>query len=352
MSVVNLSGNMAKTSKLQSALLNDISDVVNQILATHFTDHVYANDANGTAGIAGADIDIDDGGAQDIEANNGIFYMIGGATYYVATDAAIDISADFDGAGDTIATSGDGVMWVFVDTAGTYDGETNAAAQDYGSPVEALASYSIADNTLPISGKCPVGAVQVTEGGSGTFTWGDDSLSAETDTYYSFQGVPQVTSAMASFAAHTTTSQIAYGAATIRLGTGTVVTLTGKAGVSFAGTDAVSSGSIGAFGLYALADDTEALVTLSTDAGANLNAARETVKALAPNPLLPLLGVVYVEAKKATFTAGTSLLDSAAYKVTYDTIGPGSNQFEVGRGGSAQFTALDSLFYVSGAGRP
>jgi hypothetical protein len=351
MSQVTLYGNVADTVKKHSALLNDISDRLNTLAARYFTNQVLGNDAAGTAGKTGVSLDVDDGGAQDVEFNNGIFYQIDGQTYYKAADAAIDISAECAGAGDTVTTSKAGAFWLFVDKAGNVDGDTaEGAAQAHASAVIALAQYSIAANTLPPVGDVAVGVISVVEGGSGTFTWGTGSITDETELYYSFQGLPSIESAIASFAAHSTATQIAYGAAVIVLGTGVRVTLTGKDGVSFAGTDSVAKGAVGAFGLYALADDTECLITL-TAAATSLQNAKDFVRDLAPNPLMPLLGVVYVEATRAAFVAGTSVLTSAAYTVSYVTHGPGANQVELGRGISGEFTALDHLVYAV-TGRP
>lgn len=346
MAEVLLYGNVQETVRKHSVLLNDISDLINQVLATKFTDQVLRSSAVGRAGVGLA---VDDGGAQDVQFDNAIHYQIDGIEYYKALDAAVDISAECAGAGDTVAQGTSGALWLFVDRAGAVDGETADGTDDYASAVIALAQYS-RSSQLPIANKVCVGVVQVTEGGSGAFTWGTDSITGETETYYSFHGLPGIESAIASLAAHTTATQITYGAGAIVLGTGVRVTLTGKAGVAFAGTDTVARGAVGAFLLYALADDTECLVTKGA-AYASLTAAQEAVRDMAPNPLMPLLGVVYVEARKAAFVAGTSALDSAAYRVTYTRMGPGTLQTELGRGLSGEFSALDHLRYAT-IGRP
>lgn len=346
MAEVILHGNVAQTVTKHSALLNDISDLVNQLVARKFANQVTGS---GGTGMAGCGLAVD-ASANDVQFDNAIFYTIAGQQYYKAIDAAIDISAECAGAGDTIALSGADAFWLAVDAAGNVDGETSHGAEAaFASEIIALAQYSLSAQ-LPIAGNCPVAVISVVEGGSGVFTWGTDSITDETEVYYSFHGLPSIESAIASLAAHSTASQIAYGAAVIVLGTGVRVTLTGKAGVAFAGTDTVARGKTGAFLLYALADDVECLVTKGA-AYDNLVAAQAAVRDMAVNPLMPLLGVVYVEAKLASFVAGTSVLSSAAYTVTYTRMGPGALQLAQGQGGSGEYAALDSLRYAA-TGRP
>ena len=64
---------------------------------------------------------------------------------------------------------------------------------------------------------------------------------------------------------------------------------TGKANVTFNSSTAVSRGSVGAYLLYALANDTEACVTQSST-HADLQTAKDAIRDMTPNPLLPLLG--------------------------------------------------------------
>ena len=301
-----------------------------------------ATDSEGRVGVGMAV----DASAQDVQFNNAIHYKIAGQTYYKDVDAAVDISAECVGAGDTVATSKAGALWMMVTTDGTVDGETDKAAQDYASAVLALAQYSIATNTLPVADHVPVGVIQVTEGGSGAFTWGTDSITAETETYYSFEGLPGIESAMASFALDAAAATITYGAVTFMLGTGVRVVATGKANVVFDDTTQVAVGKTGAYLLYALADDTEALVEVGA-AYADLQTAKDAVRDLAPNPLMPLLGAIYVTARLNAFTPATTLLDLNGIDTEFVTYGVTTDRQEHGRSSGSTFTPIDEVLHTA-----
>jgi len=340
-----LYGGLWKTMLVVLEIVNDLVARTNTQEAEGGANQVLSNDGAGTAGRTGCNIAVDSN-ANDVQFDNAFFYQINGQKYYKAVDAAVDISAECVGAGDTIATSGDGTFWMFVNTAGAVDGDTaNGTAEDQASPIATLAQYSLGSNTLPPgSDDVCVGAVQVTEGGSGAFTWGTDSITAEGETYYSFEGLPGIESALASFALDAAAATITYGAATFVLGTGVRVVATGKANVAFNGTTAVAVGKTGAYLLYALADDTEILVTVGS-AYDNLQAAKDAVRDLTPNPLMPVLGALYVTARLNTFTPGTTTLDLNGIDTTFVTYGTGTNKQEHGRDNGSMFTAIDDVLH-------
>ena len=266
-----------------------------------------------------------DASAQDVETDNAVKIRHNGADYDLAAAAAIDISA-LIGQASTVSTSKAGALWIFGNVDGsTMDVEPDKATQAYDSAVEALAQYSIATLTLPPSNSdVPVGVVQVTEGGSGAFTWGTDSITNETETYYSFNGAPTIISELASFAIGTTETAVTYGACKFRLGTGTVVTATGKANVTI-GTSTIADGYTGAFILYALADDTEVVVRVGTSGSAvdyaSYEAAQRGAWSKCYNPLMPELGILYVTNNSgATFTAGTTALTAKGITATFEII--------------------------------
>lgn len=307
-------------------LINEVRSTLNELISDNhlFGDCVLPTPAGAGAGFT------DSSSAENAKSANAITIRHKGMPFAVAVDTDIDISA-LTGGGDTVAQSKAGIMWLFANTAGAFDAETDKAASAYDSLIEALAQYSVATNTLPPgTDDVPVGAVAVVEGGSGAFTWGTDSIATETETYYSFEGRPGVLVAAASFAADSSAATFTYGAVTVRLGTGTKVAATGKANVTISGSN-VADGAVGAWLVYVLADDVEIAVQLGA-AYATLAAAQAAVLAHNPNPLLPLIGVIYVEnGSGATFVPGTTNLDATGVTTTCTTIGPEGDHLEIGR---------------------
>lgn len=291
-----------------------------------------------------------DANPEDVQFNNAIHYQILGQWYFKDFDAAVDISAECAGAGDTVTTSKAGALWMFIAADGSVDGETDKAAQDYASAVLALAQYSIATNTLPVASHVPVGVIQVTEGGSGAFTWGTDSITAETETYYSFEGLPGIESELASFALDAAAATFTYGAVTLMLGTGTRVVATGKANVVLNDATTTAIGKTAAYLLYVLADDTEACVLVGS-AYASVQAAKDAVRDLAPNPLMPVVGAIYVTAEKIAFVAATTNLDAVGITTEFVTYGVGANRQEHGRSNGTTFTPIDDVKFAA-SGRP
>jgi hypothetical protein len=261
-----------------------------------------------------------DANAADVELDAACVIQHRGMRYAFNAETAIDLSA-MAGGGATIAQAGSGAMWIFGNYNGTVaQAEVDVDAQAHADAVTALAQYSVATNVLPPTlGDVCVGVVQVTEGGTGTFTWGTDSITDETETYYSLNGAPGVITPLATFALEASEATFTYGAGVFRLGTATNVTLTGKDACVLSGS-VVEPGNVGAWLFYALADDVECVVQTGVT-HVSLDAARSHVKSLKPNPLLPLLGAIYIENGTASdFTPGTTELDVAGITATFDIV--------------------------------
>lgn len=260
-----------------------------------------------------------DANAEDIETDNAIVIQHKGLRYPVAAVSAFDISASGAAAGATITVSTSGVGWVFANTAGALDVEVDQDAQAYASVIAALAAYSTATNTLPPgTDDVPIGAIIVTEGGSGTFTWGTDSLTAETESYVDFAGVPGIETACASFAADASAATFTYGAGVVRLGSGVRVSYTGKANVAITGSN-IANGLYGAWLIYVRADDVEFAKQLDNDY-ASLAAAQAGVRDHNRNPYLAHIGTMYVRNNSgAAFVPGTTNLDATGITTTFET---------------------------------
>src|SRR3990167_8329699 len=169
-----------------------------------------------------------DANAYDIQMTNAVTLQRRRSFYSPAKVDPIDISALLPAAA-TVDQNDFGVLWVFQKVTGSSETGDIVVNQDktaagYTSAIEAIAQYSKPTRTLPPSDVyVPIGAVQVNEGGSGSFTWGTDSITAETETYYSLAGLPEVLIRAASLALDAGAATFTYGAATVRLGTGTGV---------------------------------------------------------------------------------------------------------------------------------
>lgn len=275
-----------------------------------------------------------DANANDIQMGAAISIYVKGHEFPVAIVDPIDTSTLSINT-KAISTSKSGAGWVFAKYDGTVDMQQAEDTAAHNSAIIALAQYAKPTNTLPpTSGHAPIGVVQVTEGGSGAFTWGPDSITAETKTYYSFRGLPGVITAIASFAVDAGAATFTYGAGVIRLGTATVVSLTGKANVTIAGS-VVATGAVGAWLVYALADDVEYALQLGATY-ANLAAAQAAVRDHTMNPLLAVIGVLYVENNSgADFTPGTTNLDARGVTTTCTIATPIGDSID----GSGDFTA-------------
>jgi hypothetical protein len=353
-------GELSKNGVTQGDLvdyLTDIKNVVNELQDDHATTKTVVdelvetvNDLISGTGVncvvyseeagSGCGLDVDDGNAEDIETNNDIVIRYNGALIRVAANADVDISADgITCDDDTITQAKAGAAYLFATTAGGLDLETVQAAGDKATAIDALAEYGHSSNIatyLAANEVVPIGCVQVTEGNSGTFTWGDDSISGETETFYSFEGVPRIITALSSFAAVADSTNFVYGTAVVRLGTGTRVALTGEATKSSEVGTAVATTKTGAWVVYALADDSVIAKQLGA-AYASKAVADAAVRDMTPNPLLPIIGYFTVEnASGSNFTMGTTKFDATGITATFNKVGPGANHVEIGRAALGQ----------------
>lgn len=258
-----------------------------------------------------------DTNAQDVETDNAIIVRRNGNDYLFAAQAAIDISTLSAGAA-TLGTSKSGIAYVFALPAGTADVEVDKDAQDYATVIEAWTAWFNSANTLPpSSGAVPIGAIEITEGGSGLYTWGTDSITAETEFYYDFVGKPAVETAAASFAIDASAAKVAYGAGIGRLGSGIRVSYTGKTAVVLTGSN-VADGGTGAWLLMILADDSERMVQLDNDYG-DLATARAAVRDYRKHPYLIHAATLYVVNRSgANFVPATTLLSAPGIETHFD----------------------------------
>ncbi len=257
-----------------------------------------------------------DANAFDIQMTNAVELFFRRNAEFPAKVDPIDISAVISAAA-TIDTNDFGVLWVFQKITGRAETgvvavDQDKTAADYTSAIAAWAQYSVASRTLPPSAHhVPIGAVLVNEGGSGSFTWGTDSITTETETYHDFEGVPEMLVQVATLALDGAAATFTYGGSgVIRLGDGTRVTLSGKTNVTIAGSN-VADGAFGAWLFYALADDTELAIQLGNSYGSQADA-QGALDNHVKNPYLALFGTLIVENQTgANFVPGTTNLDDA-----------------------------------------
>ena len=266
-----------------------------------------------------------DANPQDIQMTNAVTLHRHGAIYTPAKVDPIDISTLLSAAA-TIGTSKYGALWVFQKITGSTETgviavETDKDTADHTSLIMALSKFSVSARAMPDrSLYVPIGIVHVLEGGSGPFTWGADSIAAETETYYDLCGLPEVL-VPGTIALDAGAATFTYGAATLRLGTGLKVAATGKANVTIAGSN-IADGAVGAWLIYVMADDVEIAVQLGA-AYPDLASAKGAVADHRPNPMLPLIAAMYVvNASGGAFTPGTSKLDDTGFTTTFESFGP------------------------------
>lgn len=256
-----------------------------------------------------------DAAAQDAETDFAIDIRCGGLEFPLAAQAAIDISTKTIATpAATISTSASGAAWVFANPSGTVDVETDITTAAWTSAIQALAQYGHATRTLPPTTAgtemVPIGCIRITENASGPYTWGTDSITAEGGVYFSFNGQPGIITTCASLAKDTGAATFTYGAGKVRLGTGTVVSYTGKAGVTLSGSN-VAVGNTGAWVVYLLADDVEIAVQVTATGTDATGSAFSAVHSLKRNPLLPIIAEFYVTNRStADFVPGTTNLDA------------------------------------------
>ena len=289
----------------------------------------YAN-PNGVANTGTAAGLAVDANAQDIQMTNAVKLNFRGGLVSPAKVDPIDISAVI-GAAATIDINDRGVLWVFQKITGAAETgviavDQDKTAADYTSAIEAWAQYAVASRALPPSAHhVPIGAVFVNEGGSGSFTWGTDSITAEAETYHDFIVAPEMLVRVATLALDGSAPTFTYGASgVILLGDGTRVTLSGKANVTIAGSN-VADGKFGAWLFYALADDVEIAVQLGNAYGSQADA-QGALDDHVKNPYLALFGTLIVENQTgANFVPGTTNLDDTTeddITTTFEIKGP------------------------------
>lgn len=304
---------------------------------------------NGT--VAGLAVDAN---AEDVQMTNAVTLETRKSFYTPAKVDPIDISALLSAAA-TIDTGDHGILWVFQKLTGSSeDGviavETDKATADHTSAIMAWAQYAVSSRDLPDAELyVPIGAVHVNEGGSGAFTWGTDSITAETEAYHDFAGLPEILiredGTLALDAGNPT---FTYGAVTFRTGTGTRVAATGKANVTISGSN-VADGEVGAWLLYVLADDVEYALQLGNDYP-TLADAQAAVANHRKNPMLALFGVMYVQNESGgNFVPGTTNLDAANVTTTFATYGPRFDDVDDSDGTEVTVTATaDRMVTLTG----
>ncbi len=267
-----------------------------------------------------------DANAFDAQMTNAVTIVRNGAEVYPKKVDPIDISALMLAA--TIDQSKNGILWVFQqetgrDEAGVVDVEVDKTAADYSTAIEAWAQYSVATRTLPPSGiVVPIGAIHVLEGGSGPFAWGTDSITAETEAYHDFVDVPEMLVPVSTLALDGAAATYTYGGSGVmRLGDGSRVTLSGAVNQVIAGSN-VAAGKVGAWLLYALADDVELAIQLG-NGYESLADAQGALNHHVKNPYLALFGTLIVENDTVSnFVPGTTNLDATDITSTFEIKGP------------------------------
>jgi len=264
-----------------------------------------------------------DANAEDIQMTNDVTLQVVGSPHVTPSKVDPIVIDDLLSAAATIDTNDHGIMWVFQNPSGTADVETDKATAAHDSAIIAWAQYSKPSRTLPPEfGMVPIGAVHVNEGGSGAFTWGTGSITAETEAYHDFAGLPEVLIREdGTLALETSAPTFKYGAVTIRTGVGTRVAASGKVNVTISGSN-VAAGAVGAWLIYVLADDVEYALPLG-NAYPTLADAQAAVANHVKNPMLALIGAIYVvNGTVSNFIPGTTDLDAADIATTFETFGP------------------------------
>ena len=263
--------------------------------------------------------------AADIQMANAIQLVFRQEIVRPALVDPIDVSALLAAA--TIDVNDHGILWVFQQITGgmevgIIDVEVDKTAADYTSEIAAWAAWATAARTLPTrTHLVPIGAVHVNEGGSGSFTWGTDSIAAETEAYHNFTGIPEVLIRLASLVLDAGAATFTYGAATIRLGTGERIALTGNANIVISGSN-VADGDFGAWIFLALANDVEIAVQLGNNYPTLLDA-QAAITHHNRNPKLAHIGSMTVENQSGgNFVPGTTFLDAASVTTLFSTEGP------------------------------
>ena len=307
----------------------------NELITQLFPNEVVYSGSPGN----GAGLAIKAGGNADAKSANGIAVRYAGAIIPVAATDPIDIS-ELTAGGDTIAQDKHGVLAVFAKTDKSIDVESVKATADYTSLLDALADYCHSSNIATYLGAneavC-IGFIHVEEDNSGAFTWGTGVLDGETaNNYYDCEEQPRIVSTLASLAADGSASTFTYGAGVVVLGDGSRIALTGEVNKASEVGSAIAASKVGAWVIYALADDTVISKQLG-NAYATKAAADAAVRDMVPHPYLPIIGYFTVEnGTESAWTMGTDNFDDTDITTTMNKVGPGSDHVEIGRAALSQ----------------
>ena len=300
-----------------------------------------------------AGLAVDNTNAFDAQMTDRVTIIRNGSEAYPAKVDPIDISALMAAA--TIAQSKHGILWVFQqetggEETGVVDVEVDKTAADYSSAIAAWAQYSVASRTLPPSGiVVPIGAIHVEEGGSGAFTWGTGSITAETEAYHDFVDVPEMLVPCSTLALDSSAATYTYGGSGIaRLGTGLRFTVSGAVNQTIAGSN-VAAGKFGAWLLYILSDDTELAIQLGNAYG-SLADAQAALNDHVKNPMLALFGTLVVQnGTGSNFVPGTTNLDASNITSTFEIKGPTHFNIHDDAGAELSVTAVANRLIVLAA---
>ncbi len=258
---------------------------------------------------------------EDLQTATAVVVSYKGEHFTVVADAAA-VVATILGTGNTIASDKFGVIWVFGNKTADIALAVPSAAETEATDIAALAQPM---PDVPTEGDVPI-AVLMIEADTSEWEWGhvtngEIDIDSDTATFYNLLNRPYITSALASFALDAGAATFTYGAAVAVLGDGTALTITGKANVVFPAGEltAIAAGKVGAFILYALANDDEIPVQIGA-AYDTLQAAKIAVDDLNPNPLLVELGRIYIEnGTGADWTPATDDLDATGIATTFES---------------------------------
>ncbi len=288
---------------------------------------------------AGVGLAIHGGSLEDMLTANIITISVNGAEIPIAVDTQVNIS-DLTAFGDTIAQNKHGTLAVFAKSDGTFDVESIKEVADYTTLLDSLASYchsAVITAYLVAQEAVCVGFVHVQEDNSAAFAWGTDSLGGETANNYYDSGVkPSIITEIGSFAEVVSASTFSYGVGVVVLGDGTRIALTGESAiVSEVGT-LISDGAVGAWVVYALANDTVIAKQLGAAYG-NVATANAAVRDMLPHPYLPIIGWFTVDnGSGIDWTMGTENFDDSGVDAVFTIVGVGANHQEIGRAALGQ----------------
>lgn len=284
-----------------------------------------------------AGLDIDDANTENAESNLAIGIRYKGAIIPIPIDAEMNIST-FSINADEITQDKFGTGWVFGVTDGTIDMMAALDPEAGEDLIEALCNYSTGDQIvayLAANEVVCIGAINVEEQNAAAFVWGTGDMAAATsNTYYDIIQRPKmlVAGALTATGGGTTTYDLS-GTGVGVLGTGTRIAFAAEGPqVKASEVQTVATTNTGAWIVYGLANQ----VTYAKCVGfayGTVAAANAAVRALVPNPLLPVIGwftVQNFQAAAANFVMGTTHLDGVTdLTVTFHNVQPDdANTFE------------------------